>query len=190
MFVRNAPAHVFLSFGVAAACMCVIAAVANGSPLPSPQEGLASVYAKHFNGKSTASGEHYDSRALTAAHRTLPLGTEIRVTNLENGKSVRVRINDRGPHVRGRIVDLSSSAAAALGFSTGVAQVRIEILSPPLMAIEMRPGTIDDSSLYRRLDRRLIATAATDAPSIVMIIPSCNSAASSPSTRCGLLCST
>jgi len=140
MFVRNAPAHVFLSFEVAAACMCVIAAVANGSPLPSPQEGLASVYAKHFNGKSTASGEHYDSRALTAAHRTLPLGTEIRVTNLENGKSVRVRINDRGPHVRGRIVDLSSSAAAALGFSTGVAQVRIEILSHPARDDRNAPG--------------------------------------------------
>jgi cysteine synthase A len=69
------------------------------------------------------------SRALTAAHRTLPLGTQIKVTNLENGKSVRVRINDRGPHVRGRIVDLSAGAAAALGFSTGVVQVRIEILS-------------------------------------------------------------
>jgi rare lipoprotein A len=58
----------------------------------------------------------------------LPLGTQIRVTNLDNGKSVRVRVNDRGPHVRGRIVDLSSRAAAALGFSTGVARVRIEVL--------------------------------------------------------------
>jgi rare lipoprotein A len=131
MFVRNAPARVFLSSGVAAVCICIVAAVANGSPPPSSQEGLASVYAKHFNGRSTASGERYDSRALTAAHRTLPLGTEIRVTNLENGKSVRVRVNDRGPHVRGRIVDLSSSAAAALGFSTGVARVRVEILSHP-----------------------------------------------------------
>ena len=131
MFVRNAPAPVFLSAGMAAVCICIIAAVANGSPLPLPQEGLASVYAKHFNGKSTASGERYDSRALTAAHRTLPLGTEISVTNLENGRSVRVRINDRGPHVRGRIVDLSSSAAAALGFSTGVARVRIEVPRRP-----------------------------------------------------------
>jgi rare lipoprotein A len=131
MFVRSAPAPVFLSVGLSAACICMIAAVANGSPLPPQQDGLASVYGKQFNGKSTASGERYDSRALTAAHRTLPLGTNIRVTNLENGKSVRVRINDRGPHVRGRIVDLSSSAAAALGFSTGVARVRIEILSNP-----------------------------------------------------------
>jgi rare lipoprotein A len=131
MFVRSAPASAFLLAGVAAACISIIAAVANAAPSASQQEGLASVYAKHFNGRNTASGERYDSRALTAAHRTLPLGTEIRVTNLENGKSVRVRINDRGPHVRGRIVDLSSSAAAALGFSTGVARVRIEILSHP-----------------------------------------------------------
>jgi rare lipoprotein A len=128
MFVQNAPASVLLSAGLAAFCICMSATVANGAPLPPQQEGLASVYGKHFNGKSTASGERYDSRALTAAHRTLPLGTNIRVTNLENGKSVRVRINDRGPHVAGRIIDLSSSAAGALGFSTGVARVRIEIL--------------------------------------------------------------
>jgi rare lipoprotein A len=117
----------------------MIAAVANGSPLASQQEGLASVYGKHFNGRTTASGERYDSRALTAAHRTLPMGTDIRVTNLENGRSVRVRINDRGPHVRGRIVDLSSGAAAALGFSTGVARVRIEILSHPIRKEQSDP---------------------------------------------------
>jgi rare lipoprotein A len=129
MFVQNAPASVFLSAGLAAFCICMSAAVANGAALPPQQEGLASVYGKHFNGKSTASGESYDSGALTAAHRTLPFGTGVRVINLDNGKSVRVRINDRGPHVPGRIIDLSSSAAGALGFSTGVARVRIEILS-------------------------------------------------------------
>ena len=129
MLVQIAAAR---SVGLAAACICMFAAAANGASLPLQQEGLASVYGKHFNGKSTASGERYDSRALTAAHRTLPLGTDIRVTNLENGRSVRVRINDRGPHVRGRIIDLSSGAATALGFSTGVARVRIEILSHPV----------------------------------------------------------
>lgn len=129
MFVQNTPTAFVLSVGLAAVCICMIAAVANAAPLPSHQEGSASVYGKHFNGKRTASGERYDSDAMTAAHRTLPLGTVIRVTNLENGKSVQVRINDRGPHVHGRIIDLSSSAAAALGFSTGVARVRIEILS-------------------------------------------------------------
>jgi rare lipoprotein A len=130
MFVRNRPSPFVRSIALAAAVICMMAAAANGASPPS-QEGLASVYGKHFNGQITASGERYDSRALTAAHRTLPIGTRIRVTNLENGKSVRVRINDRGPHVRGRIVDLSSSAAAALGFDTGVARVRIEILSYP-----------------------------------------------------------
>jgi rare lipoprotein A len=131
MFVRNAPPAFVLSFALAAAGICMAAVGAVDASLPSHEEGLASVYGKHFNGQTTASGERYDSRALTAAHRTLPMGTQIRVTNLENGKSVRVRINDRGPHVRGRIVDLSSSAAAALGFSTGVARVKIEILSRP-----------------------------------------------------------
>ncbi len=125
---QNLRTALVLSFTLAAACIALIASAANGvSPAP-PQEGLASVYGKDFDGKRTASGERYDSRALTAAHRTLPLGTQIRVTNLDNGKSVRVRVNDRGPHVRGRIVDLSAGAAAALGFSTGVARVRIEIL--------------------------------------------------------------
>src|SRR3979490_438563 len=118
MSAQNTPTALVLSAGLAAVFICIIAAVAHSAPLPSPQEGLASVYGKHFNGKSTASGERYDGRALTAAQPTLPVGTNIRVTNLQNGKSVRVRINDRGPHVRGRIVDLSSSAAAALGFST------------------------------------------------------------------------
>src|ERR1700681_3711606 len=117
----------FLASGVIA---CVSAA-----PSPPPaQRGLASVYSDHLNGKKTASGESYDSSGLTAAHRTLPLGAEIRVTNLTNGRSVRVRVNDRGPHVEGRIVDLSSRAAAALGMRTGVARVRLEILSQPAEA--------------------------------------------------------
>jgi rare lipoprotein A len=116
----------------AAVCLWAIAALAHGAALPPAQEGLASVYSKELNGKRTASGEPYGSRRLTAAHRSLPLGTTVKVTNLGNGKSVRVRINDRGPHVRGRIIDLSSGAAAALGFRTGVARVRIEILSLPV----------------------------------------------------------
>jgi rare lipoprotein A len=109
----------------------VIAGVAGAAPLPPAQKGLASVYSDRLNGKKTASGERYDSSRLTAAHRTLPLGAEIRVTNLANGRSVLVRVNDRGPHVQGRIVDLSSRAAAALDMRTGVARVRLEILSQP-----------------------------------------------------------
>ena len=127
MFGQNLRAALVLSASLAAAGVGMIATAANAAS-PPQQEGMASVYSKDFDGKRTASGERYDSRALTAAHRALPLGTQIRVTNLDNGKSVRVRVNDRGPHVRGRIVDLSSRAAAALGFSTGVARVRIEVL--------------------------------------------------------------
>jgi rare lipoprotein A len=123
MFVRNVSAT---------ACICVIAALANSAPLPTAEEGLASVYGEEFNGKSTASGERYESGRLTAAHRTLPLGSVVRVTSLDNGKSVRVRINDRGPHVQGRIIDLSSSAAAALGMSAGAARVRLRVLSEPV----------------------------------------------------------
>jgi rare lipoprotein A len=124
---------------MAAVCICVFAALANGAPLSPVEEGLASVYGEQFNGKSTASGERYNGGILTAAHRTLPLGTEVRVTSLDNGRSVRVRINDRGPRVQGRIIDLSSSAAAALGLSTGVARVRLEILSQPAQTGGSRP---------------------------------------------------
>jgi rare lipoprotein A len=108
--------------------ICLIAFVANGAAMATTEVGLASVYDKQFNGKRTASGERYDSRMLTAAHRSLPLGTEVKATNLGNGKSATVRINDRGPHVQGRIIDLSSSAAAALGLNGGVARVKIEVL--------------------------------------------------------------
>ena len=124
-----------ISIGLAAFLASgVIARVPSAAPSPQAQKGLASVYSEQLNGKKTASGERYDSSALTAAHRTLPLGAEIRVTNLDNGRSVRVRVNDRGPHVQGRIVDLSSRAAAALGIRVGVARVRLEILSQPAEA--------------------------------------------------------
>lgn len=118
-------------FWLAALLACSSAFAAGGTPLPPPQTGLASVYSDRFNGKSTASGEPYDSSGLTAAHMTLPLGSELRVTNLANGKSVRVRVNDRGPHVPGRIIDLSSGAAAALGLRAGTARVKLEVLARP-----------------------------------------------------------
>lgn len=114
--------------------LAAVCAVASGAVFPPAQKGLASVYSEHLNGKLTASGERYESGSLTAAHRTLPLGAEVKVTNLDNGKSVRVRVNDRGPHVQGRIVDLSSRAAAALGMHSGVARVKIEILTQPTHA--------------------------------------------------------
>jgi rare lipoprotein A len=83
-----------------------------------------------FEGKPTASGEIYDSSQMTAAHRELPLGTVVDVTNLDNGKSVRVRVNDRGPFLKGRVLDLSQEAAKRLDvIGPGVAPVRIEVVS-------------------------------------------------------------
>ncbi len=93
------------------------------------QVGYASWYGPKFHGRKTASGEIYDMHALTAAHKSLPFGTLVRVVNLENGKSVVVRINDRGPYVKGRIIDLSYAAAKRIGLDkTGVAKVRLEII--------------------------------------------------------------
>ncbi len=103
-------------------------------PLPSAvgyvEEGLASWYGPGFHGRRTASGEIYNMYAFTAAHRVLPLGTYVLVTNLENGRRVVVRINDRGPFVPGRIIDLSYAAARALGMvKKGVARVRVVALA-------------------------------------------------------------
>jgi rare lipoprotein A len=94
--------------------------------------GHASWYGPGFHGKKTASGEVFDQNDFTAAHRTLPLGSRVRVTNLTNDKSVDVEINDRGPYVGGRIIDLSRAAANALGMvEDGLTQVRIEAFSFP-----------------------------------------------------------
>ena len=112
-----------------AACGCALA------PPREPGDGLsglASWYGPRHQGRPTASGEPFDARGLTAAHRTLPLGTRVRITNLENGRSVVVRIIDRGPFVPGRVVDVSEAAARALDLvPRGVARVRLEVLEPP-----------------------------------------------------------
>jgi rare lipoprotein A len=92
--------------------------------------GTASWYGPRFHGKKTASGEIYNQHKLTAAHKTLPLGTKARVTNLENGSTVEVEINDRGPFIDGRIIDLSRAAAGALGFvELGTAPVQVEVVA-------------------------------------------------------------
>ena len=92
------------------------------------ETGRASWYGKAFHGQLTANGERFDMHALTAAHRTLPFGTIVRVTNTRSGKSVSVRINDRGPFHSGRIIDLSYEAARKLGFVTrGTARVEIAV---------------------------------------------------------------
>lgn len=94
------------------------------------QRGLASWYGPKFHGRPTASGEIYDMHGLTAAHRELPLGTVISVKNLDNDKTVQVRVNDRGPFVRGRVLDLSYGAAQELGMvELGLAKVEIRVVS-------------------------------------------------------------
>jgi len=96
------------------------------------QQGLATFYANRFQGRRTASGERYDKNALTAAHPTLPFGTEVLVRSLQTGKEVVVRIIDRGPHLKNRIIDLSHAAAEALGISQqGVADVQLIQPSKP-----------------------------------------------------------
>jgi rare lipoprotein A len=90
------------------------------------ESGVASYYAHKYHGRKTASGERFDMNDMTAAHKTLPFGTRVRVTNVSNGKSVTVRINDRGPFVKGRVIDLSLAAAKKLDMvNAGVAQVRL-----------------------------------------------------------------
>ena len=95
------------------------------------QTGIASWYGKKFHGRTTANGEIYDMNGMTAAHKTLPFNTRVRVVNLDNGRVVVVRINDRGPFVKGRIIDLSRKAAGKVGMlNAGLANVRLEILFP------------------------------------------------------------
>ena len=93
------------------------------------QTGVASWYGEEYHGRETASGEVFDMYKLTAAHNKLPFGTRVRVINLKNGKSVIVKINDRGPFVRGRIIDLSYAAAKKIGIlQCGTAEVRIQVV--------------------------------------------------------------
>ena len=93
------------------------------------ESGMASYYASEFHGRETASGERYRKDGLTAAHRTLPFGTRVRVTNIENGRSVVVKVTDRGPYRRERIIDLSKRAARELQMvRAGVARVRIDVI--------------------------------------------------------------
>ncbi len=103
------------------------------------ETGIASWYGRDFHGKTTANGERYDMRALSAAHKTLPLPSLVRVTNLENGRSIVVRVNDRGPFAKGRLIDLSRAAANALGYARqGTTRVRVQALDT----------TFSDTSLH------------------------------------------
>jgi rare lipoprotein A len=128
--------------------------------------GWASWYGKDFHGRRTASGAVYDMYQLTAAHKTLPLGTSAMVTHLDNGKSVMVTINDRGPFVKGRVIDLSYAAAQALGMvEEGVAKVRVEVVDtkaapthPPGGSFTIQVGAFIDRSNAVRLMAELQKT--------------------------------
>jgi rare lipoprotein A len=131
-----------LALRVAALALLAAASACTAVPPPAPpapaaveqptyaETGMASWYGRDHQGKKTAAGERFDMNQLTAAHRTLPLNTTVRVTNIDNQKTVKVRINDRGPYVRTRIIDLSSRAARALDIvDDGTAKVRLEVFA-------------------------------------------------------------
>jgi rare lipoprotein A len=124
------------------------------------ETGIGSWYGEAFHGKSTANGEFFDLNAVTAAHRTLPLPTIVEVTNLENGRTIQARVNDRGPYARGRIIDLSRRSAQLLGFEQqGTAKVRVRILVPESIqaaSIAGRNGLVDQ-------DKKLAALEAPQA---------------------------
>ncbi|NOR12897.1 MAG: septal ring lytic transglycosylase RlpA family protein [Candidatus Aminicenantes bacterium] len=125
------------------------------------QTGLASWYGPNFHGKTTSSREVYNMYDMTAAHRTLPFGTYVMVTNMDNGKSVKVKINDRGPFVEGRIIDLSYAAAQVLdAVGPGVIPVKIEILadeSPPKSSQQyaVQVGSFTNKENARSLQKNL-----------------------------------
>jgi rare lipoprotein A len=187
--------------GLPAAALLVVAALASGCAHRGPQpvavpeppmevekghveKGLASWYGEPYHGRRTASGEVYDMHEMTAAHRTLPFGTVVRVTRRDTGADVKVRINDRGPFVRGRIIDLSFAAAKRIDLDVdGVAPVRVEVLrlsekpseqervaveSPPEPApprgddcLWVQVGAFSDLGNAERAERRLEAAGET-----------------------------
>lgn len=124
---------------------------------PQNQIGVASYYGQRFHGRKTANGERFNMHKLTAAHRSYPFGTVLRVTNLRNNKKVTVRINDRGPYVKGRIIDLSKQAARKLGFiNSGITRVKIEVVKPkPLVkpVIDKPQAILSETVLYPTVPR-------------------------------------
>jgi rare lipoprotein A len=124
--------NAWLRTALAAVSLAALSGCATTHPTPGhagPEVGLASYYGDALQGRHTASGERFDMHALTAAHRTLPFNTRVEVTNLENGRSVVVRINDRGPYVEGRVIDLSQAAARELRFlGRGTTRVRLKVV--------------------------------------------------------------
>lgn len=127
--------------------------------------GIASWYGPKFHGQKTANGEYFDMHALSAAHRTLPLPSLVRVTNLDNGRQVVVRVNDRGPFVRGRLIDMSYAAAKALGYvKQGTAHVRVQALEggrPSPMVAKRQPVAPPAPTVPRTVPVRVAAPASS-----------------------------
>ncbi len=123
------------------------------------QYGVASWYGGEFHGRPTSSGEVYDMNQLTCAHNTLPLGTTVMVTNLENGRSLELKVNDRGPFVKERIIDVSYAAAQMLGmWAKGTAPVKVEVVSlasEPVIRFTLQVGSFTDETNAQRLAEQL-----------------------------------
>jgi rare lipoprotein A len=151
---------------------CTAKRVSVERPMPPPEQkiakkevpkgvqyGIASWYGKDFHGKPTSSGEIYDMYQLTCAHNTFPLGTMVMVTNMENGKAVELKVNDRGPFVKDRIIDLSYAAAQIIGMhEKGTAYVKVETLGPLIEQIQrftLQVGSFVDEANARRLADQL-----------------------------------
>ena len=151
------------------------------------ETGIASWYGEDFHGKYTANGEIYDLNAMTAAHRTLPMPTIVQVTNLDNGRTVELRVNDRGPFARGRIIDVSRRAAQLLGFENqGTAKVRVRIMVPDTIqavALARRNGSdqkLADDTPHAAPRDAVLAEALQPGSRVAAIEPSANSAAAPP----------
>jgi rare lipoprotein A len=122
-----------MHFAAAAALLAAISFPVGAAKPGHTQAGIASYYHDSLHGNKTASGQVYDKRKMSAAHKTLPLGSEVRVTELDSGKSIVVRVNDRGPFIQGRVIDLSRRAAQELGIiKKGITRVKVEVLSVPV----------------------------------------------------------
>jgi rare lipoprotein A (peptidoglycan hydrolase) len=141
MAFHSHPGPLALAVAGLVAAMVFVPIPARAAEGPDALHGLASFYGHDLDGLPTASGEQFDMLGMTAAHRSLPFGTRVRVTNLSNGRSTIVRINDRGPFVKGRILDLSYAAAQRLHMvGCGVRPVRIVVLQRPRVAARANGG--------------------------------------------------
>jgi rare lipoprotein A len=148
------------------------------------ETGIASWYGPNFHGKKTANGETFDANIVSAAHRTLPLPSVVRVTNLDNGRSIRVRVNDRGPFAHGRIIDMSRQASQLLGFyRQGTARVRVEILAQESRQIAAQLGA-ENTQLARAVSKSDEGKPAiTAAPSATITRETLDGAPAAPRAR-------